>query len=210
MSYLTMSREELANLSLFELRAAARECGIFSPTTMNKNSLIENLFKKTSSQNQQIQTSNKFTNFSKKNKSNDEPFTQQFKNNPKVASVSENVVDFDINNDVIAEEASPATDECVIKEGILDVHPDGYGFIRINNCQNSDGDAYIAAQKIKKMGLRKGDLIRAMTKVPNNENKMGAVLNVTHVNGIPFEQMTARPNFDDLVPIYPEEKIHWV
>lgn len=99
------------------------------------------------------------------------------------------------------EETAPETLE--IREGILEIMPDGYGFLRAKNYESGVNDAYVSPQKIKRYMLRKGDKVRAETK-QTCENKPAGVVNVLTINGIPAEKMSKRPYFDTLTPIYPD------
>ncbi len=117
------------------------------------------------------------------------------------------------NSDREVLEKTPETDACEvsssetieIKEGVLEIMPDGYGFLRAKNYESGDQDAYVAAQKIKKSGLRKGDWIKAEAK-KNCENRPAGVVNILEVNGRPPEQAFKRKNFDYLTPIYPDHR----
>lgn len=100
-----------------------------------------------------------------------------------------------------------AVDEtCEEREGILEIHPDGYGFIRVRNCEHSEKDVYVSAIKIRKAGLRQGDMIKGIVKVAY-DNKPAALLIINTINGVPAEELRKRPRFDDLVPIYPDERL---
>lgn len=95
----------------------------------------------------------------------------------------------------------------VVKEGVLEIMQDGYGFLRARNCEPGDGDAYIAAPRIKKCGLRKGDYIKAETK-KQAENRPGGVINILEVNGRVCDGTPLiRKNFDNLTPIYPDSRL---
>lgn len=93
----------------------------------------------------------------------------------------------------------------LMKEGVLDIMPDGYGFLRAKNCEPGEGDAYIAAQRIKKWGLRKGDFITAEAK-KQTENRPAGVFGLLTVNGKKPENLHARKSFDNLTPIYPDQR----
>ncbi len=90
--------------------------------------------------------------------------------------------------------------------GILEILPDGYGFLRANNFRNSAKDSYIPAQKIKKFGLRAGDYVKASCR-STSEGKPPAVEDVLEVNGKKVEWAFNRPRFDDLTPIFPNERL---
>lgn len=92
-----------------------------------------------------------------------------------------------------------------LKEGVLEIMQDGYGFLRAKNYESSSFDAYVSAQKIKKCGLRRGDWIKAEAK-RNCENRPAGVTNIISVNNRPPENLYARKNFDTLTPIYPNER----
>lgn len=100
---------------------------------------------------------------------------------------------------------TPLAEAIEIKEGVLEIMPDGYGFLRAKNYESGDQDAYIAAQKIKKCGLRKGDWIKAEAK-KNCENRPAGVVNILEVNGRASESAFRRKNFDYLTPIYPDHR----
>ncbi|MEG1536638.1 MAG: transcription termination factor Rho, partial [Clostridia bacterium] len=93
-----------------------------------------------------------------------------------------------------------------MREGFLELSPDGYGFLRVKNGEFNEMDAYVNAMKIKQYGLRRGDFVRSTCKIIQ-DGKPAAVYNVLSVNGIDATKLGKRPNFDDLVPIYPNERI---
>ncbi len=113
-----------------------------------------------------------------------------------------------VETDNAAENApaeATAAEVVEIKEGVLEIMPDGYGFLRAKNYESGEHDAYIAAQKIKKSGLRKGDWIKAEAK-KNCENRPAGVVNILEVNGRPAEMAFRRKNFDYLTPVYPDHR----
>jgi len=95
---------------------------------------------------------------------------------------------------------------CETRSGILEILPDGYGFLRANNFRNSSRDSYVSTQRIKRYGLRPGDLIKAYCKA-SSEGKPPAVMAISEVNGRPVDKTLNRPRFDDLIPIFPNEKL---
>lgn len=93
-----------------------------------------------------------------------------------------------------------------LREGYLEIYPDGYGFLRVKNGEFNDMDAYVSAMKIKQYGLRRGDYVQGLCKKVQ-EGRPSALFNVKTVNGIPWENVGRRPNFDDLIPIFPDQRI---
>lgn len=92
-------------------------------------------------------------------------------------------------------------------EGILEVLPDGYGFLRAENCLPGINDVYVSPAQIRRFNLRTGDRVKGIIRPPREGEKVGGLIYVQTVNGdAPFLAIR-RPNFEDLTPIYPEEKL---
>ena len=94
-----------------------------------------------------------------------------------------------------------------IAEGVLEVLPDGYGFLRGENYLSSPKDVYISPVQIRRFKLDNGDKIKGIARLPKEGEKFPALIYVGEVNGDSPESAYKRKKFDDLVPIYPEEKI---
>ncbi len=91
--------------------------------------------------------------------------------------------------------------------GILEVMADGYGFIRSENYLPGDDDVYVAPSQIRRFGLKTGDIIVGNMRVKNPNDKFGALLFVKSINGLAPSDATKRKNFEDLTPIFPDEKL---
>ncbi|MBR3324680.1 MAG: transcription termination factor Rho [Clostridia bacterium] len=94
-----------------------------------------------------------------------------------------------------------------IAEGILEILPDGYGFLRGKNYLSTPNDIYISPVQIRRFRLDNGDKIKGVARKPQEGEKFPALIYVGEVNGQPPEQAYRRVKFDDLTPIYPNEKI---
>ncbi len=92
-------------------------------------------------------------------------------------------------------------------EGILEIHQDGYGFLRCDNYLSGDNDIYISPSQIRRFRLRTGDKIFGITRPPKSGEKYKALLYVKSVNGLNPETCIGRPDFDSLTPIYPRKRI---
>ncbi|OGO79589.1 MAG: transcription termination factor Rho [Clostridiales bacterium GWB2_37_7] len=92
-------------------------------------------------------------------------------------------------------------------DGILEVLPDGFGFLRSDNYQSGDRDIYISPSQIRRFNLRTGDRVTGITRAPKEGEKFQALLYVRGVNGDDPETVIRRPYFEDLTPIYPDEMI---
>ena len=110
------------------------------------------------------------------------------------------------NNAQPSQSVANTPEEIGIREGVLEICPDGYGFLRAKNYEQGEGDAYIAVPKIRKSGLRKGDFVVANVK-KLAENRPWNVQEIISVNGMPPEKAYNRRNFDALTPIYPDSRL---
>ncbi len=96
--------------------------------------------------------------------------------------------------------------DCGEGEGILEIHQDGYGFLRTNNYMPGANDVYVSIAQIRKFGLKNGDLVTGKTR-PNREgDRYSALLYIDKINGIPAEEAVRRRPFDELTPIYPNKR----
>ena len=98
------------------------------------------------------------------------------------------------------------TDFNEISGGILELMPDGYGFLRLDNFIQGPNDLYLPAQYIRKFNLRNGDYVCGPTRQQREQDRYPALYYVKEVNGRAPAEMIRRPHFDRLTPIYPDER----
>ena len=98
-------------------------------------------------------------------------------------------------------------DSGMMAQGILEVMPDGYGFIRSANYLPGENDVYVAPSQIRRFGLKTGDIITGNTRVKTMQEKFSALLYVTKINGVHPSVAAERANFEDLTPIFPDERL---
>lgn len=91
--------------------------------------------------------------------------------------------------------------------GILEIMPDGYGFIRSENFLPGENDVYVAPSQIRRFGLKTGDILCGNKRVRTQQEKFSALLYVRSVNGFSPEECARRRNFEDMTPIFPNERI---
>lgn len=91
--------------------------------------------------------------------------------------------------------------------GILEVLPDGYGFIRCENYLPGENDVYVSPSQIRRFNLKTGDIIMGNTRVKTQSEKFSALLYVSTVNGVRPSEASKRPNFEDLTPIFPDQRL---
>lgn len=98
-------------------------------------------------------------------------------------------------------------DSGVSANGILEVMPDGYGFIRCANYLPGENDVYVAPSQIRRFGLKTGDIVEGNTRVKTQSEKFSALLYVKKINGFSPDVAMRRTNFEDMTPIFPNERI---
>jgi transcription termination factor Rho len=94
-----------------------------------------------------------------------------------------------------------------VQSGILDVLPDGFGFLRTGGYSQSKGDVYVSTSQIKRFNLRRGDYIVGQIRSAREGEKYPAMVRIETVNGQEPQKGRWRPNFDDLTPLYPMERL---
>ena len=169
---------EYENMSLTELKEIAKEKEIKNISKLKKEELIEVL-----KQTQETTIS------SNKNEVN----------LPKIEKTET------IKNDGSSYKITNEEDQ--IAEGILEVLPDGYGFLRGDNYLSTPNDIYISPIQIRRFRLDTGDRIKGISRQPKEGEKFPALIFVGEVNGEAPEMAYRRTRFDDLIPIYPQERI---
>lgn len=187
---------ELSNCTLVELRQIAKEKGFKSVTKFKKEELID-LLNKNIDEN--------------KIKDGEETLTNKNQSNTLSAEAHENAINkFQIDktakNDSNLNYKLTNEDDFII-EGVLEILPDGYGFLRGENYLSSPKDVYVSPIQIRRFRLDNGDKIKGIARLPKEGEKFPALIFVGEVNSDAPEKAYRRKKFDDLIPIYPEERI---
>ena len=99
-------------------------------------------------------------------------------------------------------------DSGIEANGILEVMPDGFGFIRCENFLPGENDVYVAPSQIRRFNLKTGDVIVGSRRIKTAQEKFAALLYIKTVNGYPLSSLEHRPNFEDLTPIFPNQRLH--
>lgn len=182
-------REKLATLSLAQLKEIAKSQGIKGISLLKKDDLIEVLCEYSKSMEESIA------------KPTQEEHGAVEKS--KVATGAEPRVE---NIEERAMEGRE--DKENMADGILEVMPDGYGFIRCVNYLPGENDVYVAPSQIKKFRLKTGDIISGVKRTKGATDKFAALLYIHTVNGYSPDKVYERSNFEDLTPIFPNERIY--
>ena len=93
------------------------------------------------------------------------------------------------------------------REGILDILPEGYGFLRVTGYLPGELDVYVSASQIRKFGLRKGDQVSGPIRPPRSQEKFPALTRILSVNGMTAEEARQRPKFSKLTPLFPDIRL---
>lgn len=122
----------------------------------------------------------------------------------------ERIIRMEAKNDAIglSNQDMAELDSGLAANGILEVMPDGFGFIRCENFLPGEDDVYVAPSQIRRFNLKTGDIITGNRRVQAPTEKFAALLYIKTVNGYPLSHTETRPNFEDLTPIFPNERLH--
>ena len=111
-------------------------------------------------------------------------------------------------------EWTPPTTETPMPEGdfgegggLLEMHPDGYGFLRANLYSSSNNDIYVSIAQIRRFALKNGDFVTGKTRPARDGDRYSALVYIDKVNGLPADQAARRKPFEELTPIYPDKRI---
>ena len=174
--------------TLVELRQIAKEKGVKNVSKLKKEELIEII-----SSNEKVEEKTSETPVSE-GKRSFYPYlrTEEPENEPVLEA---------------GEGYKLTSEDDRIVQGVLEILPDGYGFLRGENYLSTPRDIYVSPVQIRRFRLDKGDKIKGIARLPKEGEKFPALIFVGEVNGEAPEKAYRRIKFDDLTPIYPEERI---
>ncbi len=127
---------------------------------------------------------------------------------PKAAYGTREAVRADTRNNEMTSDEIQELDSGLEANGILEVMPDGFGFIRCENFLPGENDVYVAPSQIRRFNMKTGDIVRGNRRVKTATEKFAALLYVTSINGYPVDVAERRPNFEDLTPVFPNQRLH--
>jgi transcription termination factor Rho len=211
-------------LSLADLRVIAKEKGLKGISALKKGELIERLENAEREQTQAGQSSVQYpeqtsprtrenhsyqqreTNAyqQRENHSYQQRETNSYPNRENGGNPARTTRSYNPNfdpNDI------SSLDSGEVANGILEVMPDGFGFIRCANYLPGDHDVYVSPAQIRRFNLKTGDILKGNMRIKTEREKFSALLYVTGVNGFSPAEAQRRPNFEDMTPIFPNERI---
>jgi len=178
-------------MQVTELKSIAKERGIKHATTLKKNELVEVLL------NDDLEREKEAKEKEAKEKEEREAKDRDTRKRTAPAAA-----------------ATPLSSEEIAKldsgesaHGILEVMPDGFGFIRCENYLPGDADVYVSPMQIRRLNLKSGDIIEGNLRVRSQNEKFAALLYVKSVNGFHPEAALKRTSFEDLTPIFPDSRL---
>ena len=105
-------------------------------------------------------------------------------------------------------EEMAALDSGVPADGILEVMPEGFGFIRCENYLPGENDVYVSPSQIRRFNMKTGDIVYGSKRIKTGQEKFAALLYVNKINDMPADEAVKRPNFEDLTPVFPNSRLH--
>ena len=187
-------REKYESLGLTVLRDLAKSIGVKGVTTMKKEQLVEILVAKETEQSAGKTEEKSLSVVKEVNK--DKAKTEQKSEMSDKARLEEKF-----------EQDMAELDSGVTTSGILEIMPDGFGFIRCENFLPGENDVYVAPSQIRRFGLKTGDIIEGNTRIKTQNEKFAALLYIKKINNYTPDAAQKRGNFEDMTPIFPDEKI---
>ena len=182
-------REKYESLSLATLKDLAKARGLKGVSTLRKPELIERMLQEDQLENEE---NNKKAEKKEPDKKAEEEEHKKAENEPSQSHVAAENVQLDSG-----EKAN----------GILEVLPDGYGFIRCENYMPGENDIYVSPSQIRRFNLKTGDIIRGNIRIKTQGEKFSALLYVTSINGFHPSEGQRRYNFEDMTPVFPNERL---
>ena len=199
-------REKYASLSLGALKEIAKARGLKGISTLKKSELVERMVQ--ADEEEKKKTEHTAESVQDKAETGRIEEVQQESRKPEERKYQrEQREDNQENKPARAPMEQSELDSGLTVSGILEVLPDGYGFIRSDNYLPGDNDVYVSPSQIRRFNLKTGDILRGNTREKRQNEKFSALLYVTHINGIRANEMQ-RMNFEDMTPIFPNERLH--
>ncbi len=206
-------REKYESLALADLKAIAKARGLKGTSSMKKAELIELMLaedEKDKAEGKNIQPKPVAQKAAGKEGGSrgEKPESRTFTRTEKPEYRTERA-EGRVEEPRSEEDKFPAElDSGVAASGILEVMSDGFGFIRCENYLPGDHDVYVAPSQIRRFGLKTGDILEGNTRVRTQGEKFAALLYVKSINGYPPDVAARRCSFEDMTPIFPNERLH--
>ncbi len=193
-------REKYESLSAIVLKDLAKARGLKNVSAMKKSDLIELMLAEDARQAKEKKETS--SERARENGGRETAKESEPREGARENSARENPRDNSAPDETLMN-----LDSGVTANGILEVMPDGYGFIRCANYMPGENDVYVSPSQIRKFNLKTGDIVCGNTRVKTQQEKFSALLYVTTINGYHPGVAQRRKNFEDLTPIFPNRRI---
>ncbi len=193
-------REKYESLSAIVLKDLAKARGLKNVSAMKKSDLIELMLAEDARQAKEKKETS--SERARENGGRETAKESEPREGARENSARENPRDNSAPDETLMN-----LDSGVTANGILEVMPDGYGFIRCANYMPGENDVYVSPSQIRKFNLKTGDIVCGNTRVKTQQEKFSALLYVTTINGYHPSVAQRRKNFEDLTPIFPNRRI---
>ncbi|MEE1027225.1 MAG: transcription termination factor Rho [Agathobacter sp.] len=180
-------REKYETLSVTVLRDLAKSRGIKGLTGLKKEQIIEKMLEEDEKTKAELKKEEKT-----EAKAEAKNYRTEISDEEELSAVKEDL---------------SSLDSGITANGVLEVLADGYGFIRSENYLPGENDIYVSPSQIRRFNLKTGDIVSGNTRVKTEKEKFSALLYVTSVNGFSPSEAQRRKNFEDLTPIFPNQRI---
>ncbi len=208
-------REKYESLSLAVLRDVAKSRGLKNISAMKKADLVELMLAEDEKEKQEKTAQSGSGRQAGSEKTEKAAFQTDHGEKTERASVPrERSADTRTSGEGVREKDSISVEDTlkdldsgISANGILEVMPDGYGFIRCENYLPGEHDVYVSPSQIRKFNLKTGDIICGNTRIKTQQEKFSALLYVTSINGYHPSVASRRKNFEDLTPIFPNRRL---
>ena len=192
-------REKYESLALMQLKELAKVRGIKNTSTMKKSELVEAMLERDAEEKGASDKSSEEKPLEGKTVPTGEAERPVRAEGERPARSQQ--ADYDENT------FPKELDSGQEASGILEVMPDGFGFIRCANYMPGENDVYVAPSQIRRFGLKTGDILCGNKRVKTQQEKFSALLYVKTINGYRVEEAVKRTPFEDMTPIFPDERI---
>ena len=198
--------EQLKGESLIELRVKARNLGVKSVTTYNKSGLIEKIREAMLEINSSLKADSDNENFVGQEEQNED--TRRYNSNSGGERAQyRGQQDGQGQQKRVLYMTPPEMNDDNKAEGVLEILPDGFGFLRGSNYLSTENDTYVSPNQIRKFGLKTGDFITGVVKPENPNERFRGMMYIYKVNGDDISTGRSRTPFEQLLPIYADEKL---
>lgn len=189
--------EKFETLSLVQLKELAKSQGIKNVSAMRKPQLVQILG----------ELEEKYTSGNSEEKAVEKYIEKDIEKRSEEERVESKTVSDESRSENRQDSISENLDSGQIAKGILEVIPDGFGFIRCENYLPGANDIYVSPAQIRRFNLKTGDIVEGNIRVKTQNEKFSALMYIRSVNGDLPAVASRRPNFEDMTPIFPDKRI---